>query len=57
LAERLLALRPELKVLYMSGHTDDAIARHGVLQDGLHFMHKPFSRLELADKVREALDA
>ncbi len=57
LVERLLGLRPQLKVLYMSGHTDDAIAHHGVLAKGLHFMHKPFSRLQLADKVREALDA
>lgn len=56
LAERLLPLRPELKILYMSGYTDDAIVRHGVLEPGVAFLHKPFTPQILARKVREVLD-
>jgi PAS domain S-box-containing protein len=56
LAERLRPGRPEMKVLYMSGYTDDAIVRHGVLKSGTHFLEKPFSSGRLADKVREVLD-
>jgi CheY-like chemotaxis protein len=56
LAERLLPLRPELKVLYMSGYTDDAIVRHGVLEPGVAFLHKPFAPQMLTHKVREVLD-
>ncbi len=56
LAERLASLRPRLKVLYMSGYTDDAIAHHGVLAPGTRFLSKPFTAVELAGKVREALD-
>ena len=55
LAARLHGLYPELKVLFMSGYTADTIAHHGVLEEGLHFMEKPFSRKELAVRVREAL--
>ena len=57
LAERLRARRPGLRVLYMSGFTDDAVVRHGVREDAVHFIHKPFSPEELARKVREVLDA
>jgi two-component system cell cycle sensor histidine kinase/response regulator CckA len=57
LAERLLTLRPELKVLYLSGYTDDAVMRHGVLEEQVHFLQKPFSTAALARKVREVLDA
>jgi DNA-binding response OmpR family regulator len=39
----------------MSGYTDDAIARHGVLEPGMHFLQKPFAPEELVRKVREAL--
>ncbi len=46
-----------LKVLYMSGYTDDVIAHHGVLEQGVHFIQKPFSIQALAVKVREVLDA
>ncbi|HEY8483458.1 MAG TPA: response regulator, partial [Longimicrobiales bacterium] len=57
LAERLSQLRPEMKVLFMSGYTDDEIFRHGVLNAGAAFIGKPFSPQELAQKVREVLDA
>ena len=56
LADRLLVLHPEMKVLYMSGYTDDAIVRHGILDEGVHFIPKPFSVENLALKVREVLD-
>jgi len=56
LAERLLVLHPRMKVLYMSGYTDDAIVRHGVLEEGLNFIEKPFSLEALVKKVREVLD-
>jgi PAS domain S-box-containing protein len=57
LAERLDTLQPGLKVLYMSGYTDDAIVDHGVLASGTHLLHKPFSEENLIRKVREVLDA
>ena len=56
LAERLQETRPEMKVLYSSGYTDDAILRHGVLDDKSHFISKPYSIVELTRKVREVLD-
>ena len=57
LADRLLAVRPGLKVLFMSGHTADILARHGVLGDGVHFIQKPFTMKTLAAKTVEALSA
>jgi CheY-like chemotaxis protein len=55
LAERLLLVRPELKVLYVSGYTDDAVLRHGVRDAGAAFLQKPFSPDALVRKVREVL--
>lgn len=56
LAEALLNMRPKLKVLYMSGYTDDTILHHGVLDAGIHFIGKPFTRADLTRKVRAVLD-
>jgi len=56
LAERLLLLHPKMKVLYMSGYADEAIVRHGVLEEGVNFFQKPFSMEALVLKVREVLD-
>lgn len=57
LAETLTRLRPGLRCLYVSGYTVDAIAPDGVLEEGLHFLQKPFNVESLARKVREALEA
>lgn len=56
LAERVRALHPRIKTLYMSGYTADVIADRGVLDDGVHLLEKPFSSATLAKAVREALD-
>jgi signal transduction histidine kinase/CheY-like chemotaxis protein len=57
LAERLKALQPSLKVLYISGYTDDMLAHHGVLESNVYLLQKPFAPDELAKKLREVLDA
>jgi signal transduction histidine kinase/ActR/RegA family two-component response regulator len=56
LAERMVSLRPELSVLYMSGYTDDAVIRHGVLGSDTAFLQKPFTPAALVQRVRETLD-
>ncbi|HEY5934489.1 MAG TPA: PAS domain S-box protein [Kofleriaceae bacterium] len=57
LAERLLAIRPDLRVLYMSGYTDDAIVRHGVMRDEIELLQKPITPAVLTRRVRALLDA
>jgi len=57
LAVRLAAERKEVKILYISGYTDDSVFRHGVLEGGVSFLQKPFNLKSLALKIREVLDA
>ena len=56
LARNILSLYPGLKCLFMSGYTANVIAHHGVLDEGVNFIQKPFSKSDLAVKVREVLD-
>ena len=56
LAKNLLTLYPALKRLFMSGYTADVIAHHGVLDEGVHFIQKPFSKKDLAARVSKALE-
>jgi two-component system, cell cycle sensor histidine kinase and response regulator CckA len=56
MAEWLKTTYPGLKILFTSGYTDEAIARHGVLETGVEFLPKPYSRATLVHKVREMLD-
>jgi len=57
LAEQVLRIAPDVRVLYISGYTDDAIVHYGVLDEGLWFLPKPFTMAALVNKVREVLDA
>jgi two-component SAPR family response regulator len=57
LADRVTALRPGVRVLFMSGYTDDAIAHHGVLEPGTALLEKPFTPEGLGRKVRQVLDS
>jgi two-component system cell cycle sensor histidine kinase/response regulator CckA len=57
LAEKLADKRPKMKVLYMSGYTDDTIFHHGVLDKEIFFLQKPFTPKNLARKAREVLDS
>jgi two-component system, cell cycle sensor histidine kinase and response regulator CckA len=57
LADELSSVRPEMRVLYVSGYTEDAIGEYGVLEEGVNFLQKPFRPCDLARKVRDVLDA
>ena len=56
LASRIAAVRPNVKVLFISGYTDDSIFRHGVLEGGVAYLQKPFNLKAIAQKIREVLD-
>lgn len=56
LYERIAAVHPDMRVLYMSGYTKNVIAHHGVLQEGIRFIQKPFTIRDLAKRVRETLE-
>ncbi|HXO86842.1 MAG TPA: ATP-binding protein, partial [Gemmatimonadales bacterium] len=56
LANRLSKARPGVNVLFMSGYTDDAVVRHGILQEGIAYLQKPFTPRSLAAKVRTSLN-
>ena len=56
LAEKILSRRPETKIMYMTGYTDDMVAEHKVLEPGVQLLQKPFSKQDLAAKVRATLD-
>ena len=55
LRNKLLEIQPETKVLFMSGYTADVIAHHGVLEEGVHFLQKPFTIRSLAGKVSDVM--
>ncbi len=57
LAERLRAIRPDMKVIFMSGYTDNVIAENGILEEGSKFIQKPFSPTSLLKLLRETLDS
>ncbi len=56
LAKNMLSLYPNIKRVFMSGYTANVIAHHGVLDEGVHFIQKPFTKKELTAKIREVLD-
>jgi two-component SAPR family response regulator len=55
LVERLMRLRPDMKVVFMSGYTDDAILQHGILESDVAYLQKPLTPETLTRKVREVL--
>ena len=56
IADRITEIRPGIRVLWMSGYTDETIAHHGILDPGVHFLQKPFTPASLGEKIREVLD-
>lgn len=56
LSDRIAAIRPGIKLLFMSGYTADVIARHGIIHEGISFIQKPFSLRDIAFKIKEALE-
>jgi DNA-binding response OmpR family regulator len=56
LAEKILSKRPQMKIVYMTGYTDDMVVQHKVLEPGVQLLQKPFTKAELAMKVRATLD-
>jgi CheY-like chemotaxis protein len=56
LAERIQSKRPQAKVTYMTGYTDDMVVQHKVLEPGVQLLQKPFTKVDLALKVRATLD-
>ena len=56
LASRILQIQPGIKVLFTSGYTEDVISPYGVLDEGIHFIGKPYKPQQLAEKIRELLD-
>jgi two-component system cell cycle sensor histidine kinase/response regulator CckA len=57
LVERVVAGRPLVRALFLSGYTDEAVMRHGVLEAGAAFLQKPFTARRLMTKIRQILDA
>jgi DNA-binding NtrC family response regulator len=57
LTKALVERRPELKVIYMSGYTEETIVHHGVIKPGIAFLHKPFTSDALVQKIHEVLDS
>jgi len=56
LAEKISHSRPDIKCLFMSGYTANVIAHRGILDEGLNFINKPFSKQDLSTKLRDILD-
>ena len=57
LSRHIQSIYPDIQILFMSGYTADVIAHQGILEDGVFYISKPFSKREIAVKVREVLDA
>ena len=55
LSEKILKIIPKIKIIFMSGYTDDAIVKHGVLEEGINFIQKPFTPHQLIKIIKEVL--